>query len=511
MKKYISIFILIALVGLSSCGEDFLTSMPTEKQAAGSPATEGAILSNLGAAYQILLFDSYANNNYNSIVLMSDLRSDDIYKGGGDAGDQRQLYLLSQFTSTPQELPEGLWSIYFSGLARSNNAITACENAVGVAPAKLEQYKAEAHYLRAYYVHLLWKFWGNIPYFEEPLTEAPYMTRQYTADEVYAEIMEDIDIATGKTESGEYRLSMNTTGADAGRVNLATAFMLKARVVMYQRDTQRYAEVTSDMAEIINSKEFSLFDDFAAMWLDENEFSQESIFEVNHLPEGKTWDSGWQGYGTNLPAFISPNELSAGNKTGDFKGGWGFGPVRTEVWDIYEEGDTRREGSINQWTPDQYTPRFQDTGLFQAKYAARVGYNPQGDVDLNYSNNLRIFRYAETLLNYAELVVVHGQSPVGGLTAQDALDQVRARAFGSDNSIPATTENIKLERRREFVGEGMRFWDIVRWGDTHLLTESTERSTRTWSDHNKYLPIPQTEMDRTAGTEFALEQNPGYN
>ena len=511
MKKYISIFILIALVGLGSCGEDFLTSLPTEKQAAGSPATEGAILSNLGAAYQILLFDSYANNNYNSIVLMSDVRSDDIYKGGGDAGDQRQLYLLSQFTSTPQELPEGLWSIYFSGLARSNNAITACENAVGVAPAKLEQYKAEAHYLRAYYVHLLWKFWGNIPYFEEPLTEAPYMTRQYTADEVYAEIMEDIDIATGKTESGEYRLSMNTTGADAGRVNLATAFMLKARVVMYQRDTQRYAEVTSDMAEIINSKEFSLFDDFAAMWLDENEFSQESIFEVNHLPEGKTWDSGWQGYGTNLPAFISPNELSAGNKTGDFKGGWGFGPVRTEVWDIYEEGDTRREGSINQWTPDQYTPRFQDTGLFQAKYAARVGYNPQGDVDLNYSNNLRIFRYAETLLNYAELVVVHGQSPVGGLTAQDALDQVRARAFGSDNSIPATTENIKLERRREFVGEGMRFWDIVRWGDTHLLTESTERSTRTWSDHNKYLPIPQTEMDRTAGTEFALEQNPGYN
>lgn len=511
MKKYISIFILIALVGLGSCGEDFLTSLPTEKQAAGSPATEGAILSNLGAAYQILLFDSYANNNYNSIVLMSDVRSDDIYKGGGDAGDQRQLYLLSQFTSTPQELPEGLWSIYFSGLARSNNAITACENAVGVAPAKLEQYKAEAHYLRAYYVHLLWKFWGNIPYFEEPLTEAPYMTRQYTADEVYAEIMEDIDIATGKTESGEYRLSMNTTGADAGRVNLATAFMLKARVVMYQRDTQRYAEVTSDMAEIINSKEFSLFDDFAAMWLDENEFSQESIFEVNHLPEGKTWDSGWQGYGTNLPAFISPNELSAGNETGDFKGGWGFGPVRTEVWDIYEEGDTRREGSINQWTPDQYTPRFQDTGLFQAKYAARVGYNPQGDVDLNYSNNLRIFRYAETLLNYAELVVVHGQSPVGGLTAQDALDQVRARAFGSDNSIPATTENIKLERRREFVGEGMRFWDLVRWGDTHLLTESTERSTRTWNDYNKYLPIPQTEMDKTAGTEFALEQNPGYN
>ena len=511
MKKYIYIILFTAFIGLNACGEDFLTSLPTEQQAAGSPATEGAILSNLGAAYQVLLFDSYAANNYNSIVLMSDLRSDDIYKGGGDAGDQRQLYLLSLFTSTPQELPEGLWSIYYSGLARCNNAITACENAVEVNAVKLEQYKAEAHFLRAYYMHLLWKFWGNIPYFEEPLTESPYMTKQFTADEIYKVVMDDVDFATGKTESGEYRMNMNTTGSNLGRVNLAAAMMLKARVVLYQKDTQRYAEVTKDMAEIINSGAFSLFNDFAKMWIDENEFSNESIFEVNHLPEGKTWASGWQGYGTNLPAFISPNELKGGNKTGDFKGGWGFAPVRQASWDIYEEGDSRREGSINKWEDGQYVPRFQNTGLFMAKYAARVGYNPQGDTDLNYANNLRIFRYSETLLNYAELVVVHGQTPVGGLTGQSALDQVRQRAFGKPSAIPATVENIKLERRREFVGEGMRFWDLIRWGDTAILTESTDFSTRTWNDNNKYLPIPQSEIDKTKGTEFELIQNPGYN
>lgn len=511
MKKYFYITILIALTGFSSCGEDFLTSLPTEKQAAGSPATEGAILSNLGAAYQILLFDSYAANNYNSILLMSDLRSDDIYKGGGDAGDQHQLYLLSQFTSTPQELPEGLWNIYYAGLSRCNNAIIACENAVDVSAAKLEQYKAESHFLRAYYMHLLWKFWGNVPYFENPLTEPPYMTKQYTADEVYKEIMEDIDFAAGKTELGQNRLTMNTTGPNTGRVNLATVLMLKARVVLYQKDTQRYPEVTKDMATIINSGAFSLFGDFAKLWIDENEFSVESIFEVNHLPEGKTWSSGWQGYGTNLPAFISPNDLKAGNKTGDFKGGWGFGPVRQSTWDIYEEGDKRREGSINKWADGQYVPRFQNTGLFMAKYAARVGYNPQGDTDLNYANNLRLFRYSETLLNYAEMVVIHGQSPVGGLSAQTCLDQVRERAFGKPSTIPATVQNIKLERRREFVGEGMRFWDLVRWDDTAILTESTEFSTRTWKETNKYLPIPQTEMDKTKGTEFELVQNPGYN
>ncbi|MBP1637878.1 MAG: ragb/susd protein, partial [Bacteroidetes bacterium] len=207
------------------------------------------------------------------------------------------------------------------------------------------------------------------------------------------------------------------------------------------------------------------------------------------------------------------NGLSTGTnpKTGDFKGGWGFGPVRQTTWDIYEEGDTRREGSINKWESTQYTARFQNTGLFMAKYAARVGYNPQGDVDLNYCNNFRIFRYAETLLNYAEMITIQGQAEVEGLTAQSCLDKIRHRAFGADKSIAATAANVKLERRREFVGEGLRFWDIVRWGDTNLLTETLPFSTRTWNNNLKYLPIPQSEIDKTKGTEFELQQNPGYN
>ena len=506
MKKYILFILLAVSVGLSSCGEDFLTAMPTERQQAGGPATEGAILSNLASAYQILLLDSYANSNYNSILLMSDLRSDDIYKGGGDAGDQHQLYLLSMLTTTPQENISGLWSIYFSGLARCNNVLIACENAVDVPEKKLNQYKAEAHFLRAYYVHWLWKFWGNIPYFEAPLSDPPYMTRQFTADEIYAEIMKNLDIAG----TAGY-LPMKMTGSDLGRVSRAAVLMLKARVVLYQKDTQRYAEVTKDMAEIINSGAFTLFPNFANIWIDENEFCNESIFEANHIPEGKDWGNAWGGYGTNLPEFISPSDLKGGSKPGDFKSGWGFGPVRTATWDMYETGDTRREASINHWKPDQYTPRFQDTGYFLGKYSARVGYDPQGTTALNYANNVRIFRYAETLLNYAELVSMHGQSPVGVLTAQAALDQVRQRAFGAASSIPATAPNIKLERRKEFVGEGMRFWDIVRWGDTGILTEDTPLSTRVWQDHCKLLPIPQSEIERTTGTEFALKQNPGYN
>lgn len=507
MKTYKILTVAALLAGstlFSSCGDDFLTAEPTEKPAAGAPATEGAILSSLGAAYQILLFDSYADNNYNGILLMSDLRSDDIYKGGGDAGDQRALYLLSQFSSTANESLLGLWKIYFTGLARSNNAIISCANAVNVSEEKLAQLNAEAHFLRAYYTHLLWKLWGNIPYFSEPL-EDPYMAKQISADEVYQKIMKDLEVACA-----EKGMPMKATGGNIGRASRAAALMLKARVVMYQKDQAKYAEVANDMATIIKSGQYELLDNFASMWLDENEFCKESIFESNQLPEGKTWSTGWQGYGTNLPAFISPNGLE--DPAGFYLDGWGFGPVRKSTYDLFESGDTRRDASILDWSGVKYNKRFQDTGYFQGKYAARKGYKlSTGDTDLNYCNNLRIFRYAETLLNYSELVKMLGAPEQQGVSAQNCLDLIRDRAFGdTKHRIPATADAIKNERHKEFVSEGMRFYDLVRWGDApRVLTENdaAHNSSRTFEEWMKHLPIPQNEIDKTKGTDFELKQN----
>lgn len=513
MKKYkilaIAAFLSSAML-TTSCGDDFLTSSSTEKPMAGAAATESTILSSLGSAYQILLFDSYANNNYNGILLMSDLRSDDLYKGGGDAGDQSALYSLSQYSMSAAESLGGLWSIYFTGLARCNNAIITCANADGVKEEKVKQYNAEAHFLRAYYVHLLWKLFGNIPYFDAPL-ESPYMTKQITADEVYAKIMADIDIAC---EEGVMSMATNSNekgeaDPDRGRACRAAALMLKARVVMYQKDESRYTEVANDMATIIKSGKFDLMANFDAMWLDENEFCKESIFESNQLPEGKTWSTGWAGYGTNLPAFISPNGLVDPDEV--FADGWAFAPVRQSAYDMYEEGDLRRDASINDWRKAVYGRRFQDTGLFQRKYAARIGYNPPpGDTALNFCNNLRLFRFAEALLNYVELVKMNGVAEQQGVSAQDCFNKIRKRAYGMDKPLDATAANIKAERHKEFLGEGMRFYDLIRWGDAAtVLTENdaTHNSVRTYTDNKKFIPIPLSEIEKTKGTEFELQQN----
>jgi len=516
--KFYKIFAVVAAAGLilTSCGEKFLTAHATHQGEAGAPATESAIQSYLTATYQPLLMDSYANYNYNHILLLSDLRSDDIYKGGGDAGDQSWMYHMSLFQIPASESPSGIWSLYYTAIARANNTLMAIENADGfdsdAAKRKLAGYKAEALFLRAYYLHHLWKLFGNIPFFTEPLEE-PFMAVQKTAEEIYDCIMTDIAAAeVAAADAGdEFPLYTNGTAKQA-RANLAALYMLKARVVMYEKEQAKYAEVASDMAKIISSGRYSLID-FDGLWTgaDDNDFTPESIFETNQVSDGKRdWGSAWTGCGTNLPAYISPNELA----DPVFCGGWAFGPVRQATWDMYEAGDVRREGSINKFEAGTYGPRFQDTGLFQKKYAARTALrSPIGTVDLNYPNNLIIFRYAETLLNYAELTAVLGAPESNGITAQACLDEVRARAGVA--SIPVNAANIKAERRKEFVGEGMRFWDLIRWGDAASVLSENDgayQSVRTFDPNkDKYLPIPQSEMSRTAGTgEFELKQNQGY-
>lgn len=530
MKK-LSLYTIAAVVAsgmlLTSCGDSFLETESTEKGAAGAPGDPLNINSGLAAAYQCLGFDSYANGSYESLAYISDIQSDDIWKGGGDANDGMNGMNLnvSLFRTSANSTLSGTWNVFTSGITRVNSALALCETATTDNPSEvalIQKYKAEALFLRAYYLYILWRAFGSVP-FQETLYEPPYVGPQLSPDEVYAQIIKDVDASIANFTDDQ--MSTND-GADKGRASLAAAYMLKARAVMYQKDSGRYQEAAKGLAAIIKSGKFALEEDYAAMWLQEGEFCGESIFEVNHLPGSKDWGTAWNSGGTNLPSYISPSTLAGA--TG-FEGGWGFGPVREEAYNMFEDGDIRRDASIRDYRGDNsggavgltnttpsginYVTRFQDTGLWLAKYAARTGYHkPTGTGDLNWCNNLRVFRYAETLLAYAELTLTTGD--VDGVSGQECLDQVRDRAFGDANHrVPLTLENIQKENHLEFVGEGHRYYDVVRWGITNVLHVDNVPGlniARDWKETNKYVAIPQADIDASKGTIYELKQNPGY-
>ena len=74
------------------------------------------------------------------------------------------------------------------------------------------------------------------------------------------------------------------------------------------------------------------------------------------------------------------------------------------------------------------------------------------------------------------------------------------------DNLTANEENILQERALEFVGEGKRYWDLVRTGKAAsvLVPDSYGYRTNKWTESKKYLPIPQNEIDAAQGT---LTQN----
>jgi hypothetical protein len=388
-----------------------------------------------------------------------------------------------------------------------------------VNPTTLARMRAEALTLRAYFTHWLWKAHGNIPYFDKAWTEEPFLAPQHTFAELYPKMIKDLDDAIATPE-----FPLAATGALTGRVSKAMAMMTKARIVMYFKDQSKYAEVLADMKTIINSGSWSLIltagnvtstaattNPIEWMYLREGEFCSESIFEVNHYANstGKGWGNAWAGFGSYTPCFSGPRDVVG--SIAPFEAGWGFCKVVPEAYAIFEDADYRKDASVLEVNSNA---TYQNTGLSLKKYMARVGYNigTSGDRPLNYENNKRIYRLAETYLNAAELAVYAGDNA----TAQEYLDIVRSRAYnGAAPALTATLDNIKLERHREFFGEGMRFWDLVRWGSdengtdiVNVLSTTKYEVNRTWSDNKKFLPIPQNEIDKTKGTIYELVQNP---
>ena len=467
------------------------------------------LLKGLMAAYAPLQWPDFVFGEYGPLAFVSDVMSDDVRVGGANETDIPYLQLMRKFSATPNHTPSVLWVVLYSGVYRANTVLQYVDTAEGMSGATRSRIKAEAYALRAYYYTWLWKLFGNVPYYDRNPTGPDYLIDQLTADGVYAKIIGDLDAAL--TGSG---LPKVVKSAELGRFTRAAAQMLRANVVMYQQDASRYATVLTDMREIIGSGLYSLRSDFAGLWIDSGEWGTESIFEINYTdsPSSRTWENPTKAGGTVFPTLIGINGYSGPEWD---TGGYGFEPVEEALYNAYEGDDTRRDATIlnfakyRQQHPEAtYTPRYDDTGYFNRKYLGRTDGHDKytGNApEMNFRNNYRVWRYAETLLIASELIVrTNGDRD----EADDYLNQVRARAFGmkpGDTAFAAkrrtaTLDNLLLENRLEFALEGHRFWDLVRYGKAEEVLGS-----RGYTDAKKHLPIPQSEIDQAHGT---LKQNP---
>ena len=478
----------------TGCSDSFLeVDNPTGEPLEEYYTTDAHIQEALVAAYDPLHWPDWGLGQYNALNIDAEIMGDDFWVGGANAADMQNWHMLFNYVADENNTLSSLWTVDYSGIKRCNDVLAYLPLGTDLTEANRASYEMQARTLRVFYYNMLWHYFGNVPFYLENLSNPPYTAPQLTADEVYDQLIVELEAIIDSNV-----LPMRWDDTQAGRVSQAMAWMMYAEMVMYQNDESRYPKALQGMKAIISSGQYALNPDYANLWEESGEWCSESIFEINY--EDANNERGWSSPlaigGTVLPTLIAPNSWPGGDGW-DGGDGWGFLPVRVETYDMYDEGDVRRDATCWDVLGVEYTERYQDTHIWLAKYRPFTENNKDAGFDnnLNYNNNYRYYRYAETLLNAAELSLRTGSGD-----AATYLNEVRNRA-GLGN-IDATLENIIEERHLEFVGEGKRYWDLVRTGlaASVLVPDQYGYRTNSWTESKKHIPIAQAEIDAAQGT-----------
>lgn len=136
---------------------------------------------------------------------------------------------------------------------------------------------------------------------------------------------------------------------------------------------------------------------------------------------------------------------------------------------------------------------------YKAYHSATAESAPVSGSKDKKPKNIRLMRYAEVLLIYAEAAAMLNNTT----EATAKLKMVRDRANPNLPAVAGTQANIWKERRVELAMEQDRFFDLVRQGRAGTVLQSKGFVV----GKHEVFPIPQAQRDLSGGR---LSQNNGY-
>lgn len=482
---------------------------------------------------------------------------------------------------------EELWDNYYIGIQRANNLLEKMIRAEAVTdPERYGQIRGEALFLRAYYYHFLLELYGDIPHrltVDTSLDDLA-LPRENKA-KIVAGLLVDLEEASqllpdawGKSERG--RPSANATNA------------LRARIALFNREF----DIAEKAANAVMTNGVHRLDlDFESMLTDAASLSlsEEIMMDLSFLIGTSTHQLNvLQGiiisgaYSDIAPTqqLVDTYETINGLPIDEDPA---YDPANP-----YDNRDPRLKATLaipqEPWLDLIFETHSDSLLTTEVSTGARVN-NPSATTNSTVTRTgyvwkkfveqqkmidnvqtaesefpMPLIRYAEVLLTYAEAKIENGTIDQSTL---DAINDVRARAYGTvradvDNYPEITTMDagelrkvIKRERAAELANEGLRLFDLKRWGivdkmmtqnvmgspangwtkiggtlgfvpsiDDDGFIDYTGAPMQPWSqtgnldyrivhqrnsDVNKYLlwPVPQREIDAGGGV---VTQNPGY-
>lgn len=534
MKTDKMIFTALSLfaVGMlvTSCSSDFLdTSSKTELNSTSFYQNQ------VQAEYALVgCYDGYqrtvSNGSWPTLFQAAETMSDDCLGGGGP--DDRTDRLMDRFDmsykSDNVSIFDDLWQDYYQAIYRCNMLISSLDGISWSSDEERNTIAGEAYALRGLEYFDLVRMFENVPLLTTPSKE---IVPQTSPDSVYAQIVSDLKYAADSIPADAY----TDKSTSLGHITKYAAGAMLARVYLFYdgvyNDNQggtMPGGLTKAMAlkyceDCIASGNYSLETNFKNLWpaasttasakesglnTTYNEASNEIVWVVKFNN-----DQNWTNDNINGNKFIINFGMRNTSAFAPYGNGWGACPITPYAEGLYQSGDTRTTAtiidcrSIGAYSVQSATDCMDYTGYVNKKYCpliytdgtsvpvydnAVTGANFQTSQDQDWI----LMRYSDVLLMAAEL---------GSPNATGYFNQVRERAFGDnshDLTATPTRQQIWDERRLEFMGEGIRYFDLRRQGLDAFVKAELGQATSNGSANGTAVTVYNNKSKATIANTY---------
>ena len=469
MKKYISSLLSFVLL-FSACDLDIQPQSDLTFNGFWE-SEEAARAAHVGIAAR---HRDYAN----TFFTMGEMRSD--IWGGLTIEEPYNIELINNDISISKVYFSN-WADFYGFIHNINDFITNVPNVTFRNEDDKNHILAQAYGIRAHVYYTMLRAWGDVPISTEPLVEVdleklkkPRSPKEAVMDLVKSDIAQSLELfGSGNRlwQGKNIYWSKAATLALKGDVYLWSGKVLGGGSADFTEAKNALSSITG--YELVP---------YDKLWGEDNQDNKGFIFAFDYQQ-----DQAGNYYATFTGRIVDFNPLyddrgvSAKDKSvlGDgssvIVGGTNrYGPTDKILLMIDDINDNRRDTFIRLYNDDEgHYPFVVNDDAYRASVLKKFLGSIYDDGQRQNYNNIPIYRYADVVLMLAEAKNNLNEDPSAEINA------VRKRAYEDKfedyrfvNGDQASNRRVILdERLKEFIGEGKRWWDLVRAGDGIVFEE----------------------------------------
>ncbi|MBB6236222.1 hypothetical protein HDC90_000833 [Pedobacter sp. AK013] len=489
-KSKILLVVLMAFALLFSCKKILnpdVIDIPTEGNAITSAADVEKAIS---AAYSFLRYVVP-----DKVFLMGDMRADAFSSYSQSSNTKIETTIATNTIAPLTNNGGGNWNDFYKVIAQCNLILEKIPQISTYDEATKKRHIGEASFIRGLTYFYLTRFWGDVPLNLKSIN-LDNIPRAPKAD-VFKQINADLDVAIAN-------LQLSYAADDiAVRATKGAAWAIKAHVMGWMQD---YSSCEKLCDSVITRGPYTLVADtnnLVSIFIGK---TKEGIFELNFDANAREVQKN-RVYNRTLGRPWYKDQSDGGGGTEKFI----LSPTTAQMNQMFIPGtkDARR---FTWFVKEAYGKPFQvgkdifnndatsGSRYYLGKYRTLQLKGDTSSQNINESNII-ITRLSDILLLRAEALASNSVNrPAEAITL---LNRVRARAYAKPYTSGGDLQDtILLERKKELIGEGQYFFDLVR---TRKLAKYSKITAANWYETGAWLlPIDQTII---AKSNFVITQN----